>query len=236
MSFTESSFGARLGKARELLIFIQGFQGYSPPRLEENPEHLNQLVEGVSNLNQQVANTLEGYREVTNERQGIFRESPDSVIRILTQVRAAVEAQYGKKSVQSRDLVAIIRKIRGTKITKAPKTLETEQQIASVSVSQLSYGSLTQSFGDLISTMNQFNGFQSSNQSLTIQGLADKLTAMQTLNNAVATYVQALSVFRSQRITNYDDLKDRVQRIKAYVKAQYGPKSQEYNLIKGIKV
>jgi hypothetical protein len=236
MSFTESSFGARLGKARELLIFIQGFQGYNPPRLEENPEHLNQLVEGVSNLNQQVANTLEGYREVTNERQGIFRESPDSVIRILTQVRAAVEAQYGKKSVQSRDLVAIIRKIRGTKITKAPKTLETDQQIASVSVSQLSYGSLTQSFGDLISTMNQFNGFQSSNQSLTIQGLTDKLTTMQTLNNAVATNVQALSVFRSQRITNYDDLKDRVQRIKAYVKAQYGPKSQEYNLIKGIKV
>jgi hypothetical protein len=31
-------------------------------------------------------------------------------------------------------------------------------------------------------------------------------------------------------------LQDRVQRIKAYVKSQYGVASTEYNLVKGIKV
>jgi hypothetical protein len=236
MAYTESSFGARLGKAQELLVFIQGFENYNPTRLEETVEGFGILVSDFSNLNNQVAGSLEEYREITKERQIQFKDSPISMIKTLPQVRGAVESQFGKQSVQARDLSALIRKIRGVKITKAPKSLETDQQIATQSISQKSYGALTQLFSDFVTSVEKFQGYQISNPNLTIQGLWDKATVLKEVNIAVANRVQQLSNTRSQRIANHDDLKDRVQRIKGYVKAQYGLNSQEYSLIKGIRV
>jgi hypothetical protein len=52
------------------------------------------------------------------------------------------------------------------------------------------------------------------------------------LNDDVANWKALLKNARTERKAKYDDLNDRIARIKSYVKAQYGPRSTEAKMIK----
>ena len=95
---------------------------------------------------------------------------------------------------------------------------------------------MTQMFNDIISTVGQFTGYNPTNATIKIAGLQAISTQLTTLNNTVAQKIQVLKTARATRQNLYTDLKDRVQRIKSYVKAQYGLNSNEYKLIKGIQI
>jgi len=233
MANQESSYGARLHKSQDLLTYVNGFGQYDPPREEETIDELTSLVDVIVDSNMEVAQKLEHYREAVNARQLAFKESEYSLKKITGLVRFAVEAQFGKTSVQAKDLASVIRKISGTKLTKAPLDPNGNQQ-RKVSTSQQSYGSLTQHFNDLVATVGEFQDYTSSNPELTLEGLQAKAQELTNLNNAVTTGIQELSTARSERSNHYADLKERVQRIKSYVKAQFGIDSKEYKLIKGI--
>jgi hypothetical protein len=43
-STTESSFGAKLRRAQDLLTYIQGFAGYTPPRTQESATGFQTLI------------------------------------------------------------------------------------------------------------------------------------------------------------------------------------------------
>ncbi len=119
----------------------------------------------------------------------------------------------------------------------APSTDPNNPTTAQVlSQSEKSYGSQTQYFNDLINTISQFTVYAPSNNNIKLVQLQAFSTSVTTLNNAVAQKLQPLKTARATRTATYIDLKDRVQRIKQYVKSQYGLKSNEYSLIKGIKV
>jgi hypothetical protein len=58
---------------------------------------------------------------------------------------------------------------------------------------------------------------------------------MNAMNNDLAVLVQQVKEKANARLLLFDDLRDRVQRIKSYVKSEYGIHSNEYKLIKGLK-
>lgn len=235
-SISETTFGAKLRNAQDLLNIIQGFVSYTPPRTQETVASMTTLISSIVASNTSTANTTQQYRSAVAARQVAYRGTSTSIEKVLSPLKGAVDAQYGKKSPESQSLSSAIKSMRSTKLVKLPADPTKETQEKTVSQSERSYGSIIQSFSNIISSLQQFNGFNPSNNNLKIATLQATVTQINTLNNTVAQRIQALKTNQTTRNTLYLDLKDRTQRIKSYVKAQYGNNSTEFNLIKGLKI
>lgn len=233
---SEITFGARIRKAQDLLQYITGFTGYAPPRTEDSIAEFTALVNQTVAANTAVSGSLQQYSQATNDRSKAFRGTEDSVEKMLTRIKSAVEAQYGRKAKQTENVVSIIKTMRSTKLIQVAKNPDDPNAVQTISRSEQSYGSMTQNFQGLINTLAQFPEYNPSNDTLKVANLSTFAISLTTLNNAVAKNFQALRTARATRTDLYADLKERVQRIKAYIKAQYGTNSQEYTLIKGISV
>lgn len=235
-STTENTFGAKLRRAQDLLTFISGFTNYAPPRSEESIDRMGNLINSIITTNSTESSYHANYKVSVDKRQSAFSKSEGSVEKLISPIKGAIDAQYGKKSTEAEVVNSIIKKMRATKLTKSPADPTKEKQEATVSQSERSYGSMTQFFNDIVSKLSQFQGYNPSNNILKIDSLKSIATHLTTLNNEVAKNTQLLKTIRTTRQEQYADLKDRVQRIKSYVKAQYGVQSTEYNLIKGLSV
>lgn len=236
MATSDTSFGKKLRNGQDLLTFVQGFAGYVPPRAQESVAALQALLSSVITANATEAITRQQYRAAVDARANAFRTGNNSIAKLTTLIRAAVEAQYGKKSGETSSIHTLIRSLRAVKPTAAPVNPDQPDAVQTISRSQLSYGSQTQHFNDLINTLNQLNGYNPSNTAIKIATLQTFVTQLSTLNNTVTQKFAALQMARATRTALYADLKDRTQRAKSYVKAQYGTVSNEYKLIKGLSV
>jgi hypothetical protein len=235
-SQSESSFGARLRKGQDILQFITNFPGYAPPRPEESITGFDTFLVQISDNNTTETQAQQDYSQNVTLRQKAFLKEDGSVDKLLSPIKGAVEAQYGKNSKEAELISAIIKNMRNTKLIKPPIDPTATTAPTAISQSERSYGSLTQYFKDIINTLTQFNSYNPSNPQLTITGLKATATQLDTLNNTVAQKYQALKVARDKRRDIYTELKDRIQRIKSYVKAQYGNNSTEYRTIKSINI
>lgn len=236
-STTETSFGARLRKAQDLATFIAGFTGYAPPRSEENPANFKAFLTTIVATNSLAATSHQQYKTAIDNRHNAIKVNPLSISKLLPQIKGIVESQYGKKSTEANSINTIIKTMRAYKVIKT-STSSTDvispNAEKSFSQSQQSYGSQTQYFNDLINTLSQFSNYNPSNNSLKLANLNAFAASVTTLNNTVAQKLQPLKHARAMRISQFADLRDRTQRIKQYVKAQYGINSNEYRLIKGL--
>jgi hypothetical protein len=233
-SASEQSFGARLLRAQTLNNFTANFSNFLPPRSEESNANMQLLLDSVLAANAAESSAKQNYNTAVSLRYDIFRNSTVSIFKLLPNIRAAVEAQYGKNSLSFKQIDTIVKHIRDTKIARVAATESTPE--STVSRSEQSYGSTTQYFNNLISNLAQLNGYNPSNTSITVTALQSFANEVAVLNTNVSTTYQTLRAARNARNLLYDDLKDRVSRIKAYTKGNYGTTSQEYTLIKGLSV
>lgn len=232
---TESSFGARLRRAYDLLALVQKLEDYQPPRPEESIEDFKTFVQKLEEANTRVTNLRNTYTLSVAQRASHFRGEDDSLEKIIVQIRAAVEAALGKSSTQMSIITGINRKIRATKISKAPDDPTKSTNEEAVSRSQRSYGSLTQFFSDIINSVASYPEYNPSNEKIGVTALKEKFNRMHTLNDEVMATTQDLKVAEVDRKAQFEELNARVQRIKAYIKAQYGIKSEAYMVIKGLR-
>ena len=235
-STIENTFGSKLRNAQDLVSTLQGFTGYAPPRTQETVASMTTLINSIVTANNALGNTQQQYKSAVSARQLAYYGTSNSIDKLLSPISGAVEAQYGKASPESQSIGGLIKTMRSTKLIKLPADPTKGTQEKTLSQSERSYGSIIQGFNNIVSHLQQFTGFNPSNTNLKIATLQATATQITTLNNTVAQRIQALKTSQASRNTQYADLKDRVQRIKAYVKAQYGTSSTEYNLVKGIKV
>lgn len=235
-STSENTFGAKLRRAQDLVSYLQGFSGYAPPRQQETVVSMNGLITSILSANSAVATAQQQYKTAVNNRLKAFRGTTGSINTLTVQIRGAVESQYGKKSSESASLGAIIKRMRATKLVNTPTDPTKETQQTTISQSERSFGSITQTFSDMVNSLQQFVGYTPSNTSIRIAGLQATVTQLTTLNNSVAQRTQGYKTAMTNRNSGYADLKDRIQRIKSYVKSQYGPASTEYGMIKGIRI
>ena len=235
-STSENTFGAKLRNAQDLLNYIQGFIGYAPPRTQESVASMTTLITSIVTANTTTANNQQQYKAATAARQAAYKGTNGSIEKLLPSIKGAVEAQFGKKATETASIGAQIKTMRSNKLVKSPTDPTKLTQEKTVSLSERSFGSMVQSFNNIIASLQQFSGYNPSNPNLKVAALQATATNVNTLNNTVAQKTLALKNAKSNRDTQYADLKDRVQRIKSYVKAQYGVASNEYNLIKGLKI
>lgn len=233
-SSSENSFGARLRRAQDLATYIVRFPNYNPPRSEEMPEEFNVFLNTINQANIDIVSIRQNYNTAITMRYNLFRKDNNCLIKMLAPLRGYVLAQYGKNSIEFNQIDAIITKIRSGKVIKtlaSDGTTETK-----VSQSEQSYGSLTQYFGELVIILQGFKDYNPSRNELQITNLQKFLANINTLNNTAAVTYQSLKTNRDARQKSYKELHDRAQRIKAYIKANYGTSSTQYNLVKGMKI
>lgn len=231
-SSSETSFGARLFRAKTLHSYISNFSGYNPPRTQETAADLNILLDDITAINATESSLQQNYNTAVNNRYNAFRTDTISVFKLLAPIRAAVEAQFGKGSTEFNQIDSIVKKIRDAKLVRKPATDTTPE--TTISSSEQSYGSSTQYFNDIINTLSQLPNYNPSNVNIQVASLQTFATQLNTLNTQVATTYQSLRTSRHKRLDYYNELSERGKRIKAYVKANYGVLSQEYTLIKGL--
>jgi hypothetical protein len=233
-SQSETSFGAKLRKAQDILAYITNFQNYAPPRTQESVAGFVQLITDIIATNTAETTQQQSYNANVTTRFFAFRKDDDCAFKRLAPIRAAVEAQFGKKSIEFNQVDTIVKQIRASKLIKFPATANSTEH--ALSQSEQSYGSTTQYFTDLVDTLGTLNNYNPTNTAIQITELINFKDNLNKLNTKVAIEFQGLKIARKSRRDLYADLSERVARIKAYVKATYGTQSQEYALIKGFKI
>lgn len=232
---TEMSFGAKLRRAYDVLAVVQKLEVYQPPRPEEHIENFTAFVKNLETLNVSANNLGNQYKFAVDQRTEAFRSGNESMEKSLVQIRGAVEAQFGKKSTQMTIIAGIIRKIRSTKLMKTPADPTKPSSEHAISDSQRSFGSSVQFYNDLVTSLESFPEYVPSNEKIRIRTLRERFNNLHKLNDNVMSTAQDLQVGVVDRKALFEELKNRVNRIKAYVKAQYGIKSEPYSILKKLR-
>lgn len=232
-STSEATFGAKIANAEAVSTHLKAFMGYVAPTKETTIDNYDDLIASMKTDNSGVATKKLAYSTAVDARQKHFLKDPTSISKILSPIVAAVRAKMGKSAKEVGDITALMTKIRGEK-PKKPKEGDTAENL---SQSERSYGSMTQNFSDIVTTLTALgDGYSVVNPSLQLPALLKKVADITTANNAVTTTYGSLKTTVDGRANRYDDLSERTQRIKESVKSQYGVASTEYKLIKGLKV
>ncbi len=232
-STSEVTFGARIANAEALSTNLKGFVGYVAQTTDTSIVNYDALIASMKTENSSVATKKLAYSVAVDVRQKHFLKEPTSISKILSPIVAAVRAKMGKSSKELADITALMTKIRGEKLKK-PKAGDTPE---TVSQSERSYGSMTQNFSDIVTTLTALGAnYSVVKVNLKLPALLTKVADITAANNAVTTTYGSLKTTVDSRSNKYDDLSERTQRIKEAVKSQYGVSSTEYKLIKGLKV
>lgn len=232
-SNSEKTFGSRLFNAEQLAIHLATFVGYIEVIPECKLSEYKNLITQIHNNNNTIASSTSQFSLAVEIRQKLFTKNTDSLNKSLSPISSYVKAKFGKTSKHATEIISLVNKIRGEKTDKLKKDEEGEF----VSQSERSYGSQTQHFADIISTLTNYGSdYAPSNPKISLVELNAQLTALIDANTGVTTSYGQLKPAKDLRTAQYEDLNQRSQKIKDSVKSQYGLQSTEYKLIKGYKI
>ena len=232
-SNSEKTFGSRLFNAEQLAIHLATFVGYIEVIPECKLSEYKNLITQIHNNNNTIASSTSQFSLAVEIRQKLFTKNTDSLNKSLSPISSYVKAKFGKTSKHATEIISLVNKIRGEKTDKLKKDEEGEF----VSQSERSYGSQTQHFADIISTLTNYGSdYAPSNPKISLAELNAQLTALIDANTGVTTSYGQLKPAKDLRTAQYEDLNQRSQKIKDSVKSQYGLQSTEYKLIKGYKI
>jgi hypothetical protein len=232
-SSNEKTFGSKIANADTLATHLTTFTTYAPVRPEESVVNYKGLITTIKTNNTLVASTKTTYSQAVDKRVKLFTKNTDSLNKTLAPIAGQIKAKFGKTSKEAEYIGSLITKIRG----ESSKKLKKDDEGEFVSQSERSYGSMTQTFNDIITTLTTYGtDYAPANVKIKLPALTTQLTALSTANTGVTTAYGQYKPAKDNRLTQYADLKDRSSRIKDSVKSQFGLTSNEYKLIKGLSI
>lgn len=233
-STSEVSFGARVGNAESLLTSLTNFVAYQPLKPEFSIENFGNEIRNTKGFNNVVAEKKQNYSLALEKRIQVITKGPGSIEKRLAPINGTVKAIYGKTSKEAKDIAGMIAKYRGANIT-VPKTATPADN--TVSQSYQSYNSKLQFFADIIVNLSQFGDeYITPNNDIKPDKLQQLYQLGVDVNNEVVTTFTQFSQENARRMDSYKLLSYIATGIKESVKAQYGVRSTEYKLIKGLKI
>ncbi len=181
---TESTFGAKIANATTISTHLKSFIAYLPPTSETSIATYDALIASIKTENSNVITRKANYSMAVEARAKLFSDETDSVAKLISPILASVRATLGKESKEFANISAIAQKIRGKSMPK-PKEGESTN---SISQSELSYGSKTQNFADLISILASLGtAYKPANEHIKLIALEAKLEAINNSNVNVAS-------------------------------------------------
>jgi DNA repair exonuclease SbcCD ATPase subunit len=228
----ETTFGTKINNAATLVSHLKTYVDYAPLNPQDSITELEKLITDIRTVNNTEANKSQSFLLIADSRQQLIREDKESLTKLTTPIIAYIRALYGKDSKEASTINEQMNKIRGSKTSKAKANADEK----TISTSQQSYASLTQAFADLIASLQAFStAYNPPNEAIKLPKLQEKLAAIQQANTQVVSISAELTKARKERNELYATLKESALRIKEAIKSQYGTKSTEYGLIKGLK-
>lgn len=232
-SNSEITFGARLNNASTISTHLKSFKDYAPPKPDQSAANLDVGINNIKTQNNSTAGNKQAYSAAVDRRQKLFTKDPDSLVKIMSPLGAAVRSIFSKTSKEATGIAAMIVKIRGEKFKRS----KAEPDADFVSQSEKSFGSMTQNFSDIIATLQKFGDtYKPANKSITLNTLTAKYKLLTQVNTDVAAAYGMYKESTDDRLVLYRSLTGLIQGIKDAVKSQYGLNSTEYKLVKSLKV
>ena len=231
-SKSENTFGMRIKNAEDTVIILNSLENFQPLVPEDAPESLLQLIEELKKADRDEAVALQNFSVNAAERKNLITTGEHSLKKLISPIRAYLQAMYGKKNQQFINLNKILNQITGFRPGRDKKN----QDEKTISSSQQSYASLTQVFSDLIATLQVLSpAYNPPNEMIQLNTLQEKYTNINQYNTLVTSLSSILNTARDKRNQLLDDLKNRLQRIKKSVQSQYGNTSVEYAQLKSYR-
>jgi hypothetical protein len=233
-SNSEKSFGARIGNAEKLVTALQNFSDYQALKPEYSITEYSNFITNIKAQNDVVATKKKTFSLSIDHRHQIFNTGNNAIKKVLSPINGVVKVIYGKNAKESKDIAAIIAKLRGANGRKR-KTQKLE--VETISQSYQSYNSRVQFFEDLIVYLTNFGGdYAPVNEVISIAKLTNIYNSAIEANNQVMDSLTKFVQVNDARIVSYAQLSITAQSIKDSIKSQYGYNSVEYNIIKGLKI
>ena len=198
VSISETSFGKRLDNAQALATNLQEFGNYSELNAELSISNLNNKVQELLTTNSDVATKIQSYSMTIDAKQKIFLNAPNSISKIITPVIANVRSIYGKNATETQNIGNLITKIRGIKVARSSST----EPADTVSQSERSYGTMLQTFSDIITTLTTFGAnYSPTNSECSVTELTQKRNLATQINTKSVQDFGALKIARESRTT-----------------------------------
>jgi hypothetical protein len=212
---------------------ITAMPGLTPPRPEDQPIEFGKVLQAIEAANAAEAAAQTSYGTAVDARRATFTTGPDAMKRRLTRINKAATASLGPGSDGLTRLIADIRRVRGTRLIKAPADPAKAARI--LDASQQSYGSQAQYFADLLDHLALLADYSPQNDLAKLPQLRALLTDLRKANANFGTTATSLAAARTTRNVHYADLHQRGQRLKAAVADRFGSASSEFLSIKGLE-
>lgn len=228
-STSERSFAQRYTKARELAVYLEGMAAYAPSSADLESAKLSILLDDIATANAAVDSNLSAVQTVRDERLALFKGDA-GLIKLASQIRDYIASVLpdGKKARDFVKAQKIVQKMRGERLTKKPVAKEGGETPKTVSTYELSFGSLLGNARALLEIIKTVPGYLPSNGKLTVAELTTFLNAVDAKNTSVAQKYEAYDDSVEARGSLYNELQDRITKIKLAIAAQFGKDSNEY--------
>lgn len=234
MNSKSLSFAERLRRSQDLYKLLEGFEAYTPPREEESLSGFQSFTNLLSVSNQNVTSKVQDYRNWTHTRNETFFNGEKPIRQMFYAIGSVVASQYGYKSNEAALVNTFIDAIRYTKVMKTSGEGENKESEKSYTLGKQSYATLTKGFHDIVTLINGYQKYQPGNDEFKLESLNTILTNLNLLNDTVIQKYSDMQDAKRERRELYVELKDRVKRIKSYVRSKYGTKSPEYGKIRSM--
>lgn len=235
MTDTSMSFAHRTRRALDFLIIIKGFQNYTPPRSEESIKGFEAFLSKLEETSTEETKCSADYNFKVATRRMKFLQGDDSVMQTFLNVRNYVSSYFGQNSIQHEMLDDIVWKMRTNSYARSKSKSKKDDFRKTRSNTDRSYGTMTGNFADMITYLKGFGEFVPPDHKYSIENMNNYLMELQNINDTVFEALQKKENAKLKRKFFFDELKDRTDRIKSYVKSNYGKNSQEFEKIKNMR-
>lgn len=241
MSSSNTSFASRLRRAQDISAILKGLEDYNPPNSEDSLAGYQAYIDSLVEANNLETSLMKAYRLSAGHRRDRFFNDPDSAIKLIAALKTGVQMQYGRNSYELALLKTISERMQSAKmIVPSATTAETtvpdsSEPKKSIRHAERNFGSITKNFNDFITTIEGFSSYKPATDGLTLENLKLISKELTSLNDDVAVKLGQLQDAKKNRARLYLELKERVERIKAFLRVKYKADSNIYLKVRTYK-
>lgn len=240
--FIRSSFSSKFGRGLDVEAILLKCEDYKPTSDDLSIDNYQKLLRSIQDINNTETRYLQESKELTDARNVLFNIGQYSVMRLFSGLKTYVGWKYGIKSTEYKLLDTIwgrmvksgnVSAVTGDENLSGDNNASEEQKTRKDA--ERTFAAMSKNLADFVTTIAGFKDFNPDLEVFKLESLNTKLTTVLNFNKDIAAKKLQLTLLRKERTVLYKELKEKTDRIKSNIKAQYGADSEVYIQISSLK-